>query len=361
MLKCINPKSSYNGIKTHKDIFNYIYINYPFENDLKKSIKITEKNFKIPTIKEYNHISIYNYTLPMLKLICKHYNISKTGNKHELSKKIYFFLYSTHSIIKIQRFFRIFLKYKLHILHGPAFIDKNKCVNDTDFLTMEQLKDIPHAQFYSFKDIDNMIYGFDISSILNAINKDNHFRNPYNRKALPLSKIMNDIHSIMRLNIILKLNNENNENTNEDNTFNLPIHKQIQLKFLSICQKLDELGNYTDVNWFNNLSAIKIIKFLHELQDIWIYRAQLSIATKQEICPEGDPFNGYLYHYGENILTIEDLKIKMIKIVEKFIYKGINNNAQILGASYILSALTLVNDNAAQAMPWFYFSVAHVN
>jgi len=361
MLKCIKSKSSYSEIKTHKDIFNYIHKQFVTENDLKHLIKIKENTFKIPTEKEYNHLIRYNYSLTMLKSICEHYGISKTGNKYELSKKIYMFLYSTYSIVKIQTLFRTFLKYKLDMLHGPALIDKNICVNDTDFLTMEQLKDIPDTHFYSFKDEDNMIYGFDMSSILNAINKDNHFRNPYNRKTLPLSKIMNDIHHIMRLNIILKLNNEDSENTNQNTIFNLPIHKQIQLKFLSICQKLDELGNYTDVNWFNNLSAIKIIKFLHELQDIWIYRAQLSFATKQEICPEGDPFNGFLYNYGENILTIEDLKIKMIKIIEKFIHKGINNNAQILGASYVLSALTLVNENAAQAMPWFYFSVAHVN
>ena len=51
----------------------------------------------------------------------------------------------------------------------------------------------------------------------------------------------------------------------------------------------------------------------------------------------------------------------MIKLIENFIYKGINRDAQFLGASYILSALTLVNENAAQSMPWLYFSVANVD
>ena len=40
--------------------------------------------------------------------------------------------------------------------------------------------------------------------------------------------------------------------------------------------------------------------------------------------------------------------------------KGINTDAKSLGAFYVLAGLTLVNINAATAMPWLYQSVAHV-
>jgi len=358
----LNYTKSKFGMKSrnNKDIFNYIYIKCPeFTNKNTKINKMNESDFYIPKINEYNNIIKLNYNLNMIKQICEHYQISKSGTKQELMKKLYLFLYATHSIKKIQHLFRNYLKHKVILLKGPGFTNKNICVNDTDFLTMENLIDVPDTKFYSFKDDDNVIYGFDMSSLLSAINKDSQFKNPYNRKTLPISKIKNDIHNILRLNIVLNLDNEK-EIEHKDDITNLSIHKQIQLKFLSICQKIDELGNYTDVNWFTSLSGVQIIKFFHELKDIWSYRAQLSIETKMEIYPYGDPFHDISSMSQYYIITIDDLKIKMIKIIENFIHKGINTHAQFLGASYILSALTLVNENAAQSMPWLYYSVAHV-
>ena len=38
-------------------------------------------------------------------------------------------------------------------------------------------------------------------------------------------------------------------------------------KILTICQEIDILGNYTDVNWFMNLTNNKIITFIRELFD----------------------------------------------------------------------------------------------
>jgi len=50
----------------------------------------------------------------------------------------------------------------------------------------------------------------------------------------------------------------------------------------------------------------------------------------------------------------------MIYFIENLIYNGINRDSQYLGASYVLSALTLVNESAAESMPWLYYSVAHI-
>lgn len=38
---------------------------------------------------------------------------------------------------------------------------------------------------------------------------------------------------------------------------------------------------------------------------------------------------------------------------------GINNDSKSLGCYYILSALTLVNSDAAESMPWLYESVSY--
>ena len=54
---------------------------------------------------------------------------------------------------------------------------------------------------------------------------------------------------------------------------------------------MDELGNYTEVEWFNQLRKNELCKFLYELYEIWFYRAQLSRETQISICPpNGNPF-----------------------------------------------------------------------
>ena len=56
---------------------------------------------------------------------------------------------------------------------------------------------------------------------------------------------------------------------------------------------MDELGNYTNQEWFSSLNKFKLIRFVKELIDIWCYRAQLTFDTKKRIYPPtGAPFFG---------------------------------------------------------------------
>ena len=41
---------------------------------------------------------------------------------------------------------------------------RDKCNNSDDFLTVEDIKEIPYEYFYSFKDNDGFLYGFNILS-----------------------------------------------------------------------------------------------------------------------------------------------------------------------------------------------------
>ena len=47
--------------------------------------------------------------------------------------------------------------------------------------------------------------------------------------------------------------------------------------------------------------------------------------------------------------------------MELMVNSGINNDCKLLGCYYILCALTLVNSEAAEAMPWLYESVSYNN
>jgi hypothetical protein len=95
---------------------------------------------------------------------------------------------------------------------------------------------------------------------------------------------------------------------------------------------------------------------MRELVDIWTYRAQLSVEVKCAICPPlGDPFRNINY-YEQNL---DNIKSSTLNILEKFVNLGVDKDSKALGAYYVLGALTLVNDDAAHALPWLYQSVSH--
>ena len=45
--------------------------------------------------------------------------------------------------------------------------------------------------------------------------------------------------------------------------------------------------------------------------------------------------------------------------MESLVSNGNSNENKSLGAFYVLSALTLVNNDAAESLPWLYQSVMH--
>ena len=54
------------------------------------------------------------------------------------------------------------------------------------------------------------------------------------------------------------------------------------------------LGFITNPQWFLNLSRSRLHTYLHELMDIWNYRAQLTQETKRKVEPQrGNPFYNF--------------------------------------------------------------------
>ena len=138
---------------------------------VKKPAKINDDNIVIPTIKNYDDITKYNYNLSQLKMIAKNYKLKISGNKNELITRVYSYLYFSSYIIKIQRIFRGLIVRKYKMLHGPAAMKRSLCTNTEDFITMEPLEEITFHQFLSYKDEDGFIYGFDIISLHNLFLK----------------------------------------------------------------------------------------------------------------------------------------------------------------------------------------------
>ena len=161
-----------------------------FKNE--KLEKINDEQLCIPNFGEANYLKKYNFNISQLKTIAKAHKLKVKGNKQELISQIYSFLCSSNSVIKIQKLARGYLHRKYIKKHGPALKDRSLCTNTFDFLSMDELTSIPMKQFFSFKDKDGFIYGFDILSLYNLIYKsDGIVKNPFNKQPFSLSVLDN--------------------------------------------------------------------------------------------------------------------------------------------------------------------------
>lgn len=326
-----------------------------------KAAKIVKKREEL-SINNYSTLLVVKYKIDELKKLCTKYKISKGGNKDELTKRLYDYCKNSAGPLKIQKVFRGFLNRKLHKLQGPALMNRKICTNDMDFFTMDDMIEIPATQFYSYKDDDNFVYGFDIVSLYNLIKKEGvHAKNPYNRNELG-NKVKDNVTNMIRISKILKIPVD----IDIKNEVMDPA-KRMELKILELFQTMNSYGNYANSEWFSQLPRNLHIRFARELVDIWNYRALLTMAKKQEICPpHGTPFLGTPYFTNVvnnnvlNNLSNETLMKYNVQIIENLVKSALDIDNKMLGTFYVLSALTLVSQPARDAMPWLYEAVVYI-
>ena len=342
--------SKYTRNYINNDYMNYLWLIYP--NSTFKKIEpnkhLTPET--IPNFNEYNYLVKYHYKIKQLKQIAKNYKLKLVGNKEELVLRIYSYLYLSWQSIKVQKIIRGKLQRKYNHCHGPAFKNRSLCTNHLDFFSMDELTTIPSAQFFSFKDQDGFIYGVDIMSLFNLINKsEGKVKNPFNQQLLS-PMVIENFQTLLRLCRILKINilTEISDVTKE-----ITDKKSVELRALSLFQNIDALGNYSNAQWFLTLNRIQLIKFIMELTDIWQYRANLTLEVKKNIChPTGNPFQRL--PNLELVENIDEVRKALLEVMEKLVTTGIDKDNKCLGAYYVLGAITLVNNDASTSLPWLY-------
>jgi len=219
---------------------------------------------------------------------------------------------------------------------------------------MENLLDIPKPQFFSFKDKDGFIYGFDAMSFYQLVFVNKITTNPYTRTEFQIETI-NSFNQLIRISACLNV------------PFNTIIEKdditpnqQHELRVVALFQTINSLGNYADLQWFLDLDIYRLLKFFKELNDIWSFRSQLSEISQQSICPPfGNPFRNihfFRFNYNSNIFLVQQ---ELLTVLERMVTTGIDKDSQTLGSYYVLCALTLVSHDAAVALPWLYESVQY--
>ena len=330
----------------------------------KKEPETEPKPMRIPAFADYAAFMQHEYKVSELKDVCKHHGIKCGGTKQEIKLRIHDYLIQSHFITRIQRLIRRSF-YKMHArISGPAYYDRSLCVNDTDFYSMEPVRDIPRNQFISVKDDTGIVYGFDMISLNTYymsefkngnVRHDLPLSNPYNRMPLPFT-IRAQMHRKICLTRILGV--KCTVEAEPEPVVSVQ-QQDDQLLFL-VFQQINSHGHYADSAWFGELTSVQMIRFMRELADIWNYRAQIMPHMKLEICPpNGDPFR-YVDLRMDGYTHPETIKHAGIQIMNTFVMSGTTRDSRGLGAYYVLSALTLVSQSARNAMPWLYESVMYV-
>jgi hypothetical protein len=377
-------------------------------------------NHNIVTIKEYlsNPTKIDSLKLPEIKQHLKHYKSSfivpayyksyekrdaknaiksvhdftLMGTKKVLYEKLKHFFEQQRLAIIIQKTARRYLTKVVLDLIGPAKFNRKLCVNDSDFYTMEPLTNIPFDNFYSYKDKENFIYGFELSSLIQYIKvkeksgEMRRMKNPYNRDSMKreIPKIYKLHHLIRVINgtipkrelptrIQTRPRSSSHHNDLRSRTLSIGIDsnynhalmletiremrsKSNEQRTRELFIVIDQLGNYSDYNWFLNLDRGCYLRYYRILKDIWTYRAQIPTYTKIKICPLWDPF-GMFSNVNIGELTTEQLMSRCLCVMEDMVYTGVEQQYRTIGSLHVLSVLTVINREARSNMPWLYESL----
>lgn len=320
-------------------------------------LKMDKSKMILPTLNNYDMLTTHNFSLSNLQIIAKIYKIKIGGNKQELLFRLFVFLRLSTFAIKIQKIFRGRIQRLYNKLHGPAYLNRELCTNNTDFFTIENLSDLPNSHFFSYKDYDNFIYGFDIISLHNLILKsDKPVKNPYNRNNIPEVELTNfkkmiNLSKALKLHVSLQIQPETNHFSQK---------KILELRALELFQTINYLGNYSNAEWLLSLTHVNLIKFMRELMDIWNYRVGLPHQIKCNIYPpHGEIFRNFNYNYLHINQELDIIKKTVLTILERFVNSGIDQDSKALGSYYVLGALTLVNETAAGALPWLFQSFSY--
>ena len=360
-----NPIINYESNYVYNNLINQVNLTNDVVSKKRtcKKVKVIdkEKSLHIPKFAEHGDFMQIEYKVSELKEICKHHGIKCSGAKQDLKQRIHAHLVQSHFIPRIQRMVRrSFIKTHAR-MSGPAYHARSLCVNDTDFYSMEPVRDISCRQFISVKDDSGMVYGCDVMSLYTYCVSEtkngnaNPITNPYNRMPLPRSlrnQMFRKIHltHMIGANCIVEVEPEPV----------LSMQQQDDNTLFATFQQINSHGHYADSTWFSELNFVQIMRFMRELADIWNYRAQILPQLKHEICPpNGDPFR-YIDLRGFQ-LQPDMIRHHGIQLVNRFVTSGTTRDSQSLGAYYVLSALTLVSQPAQAAMPWLYEAVVHVD
>jgi hypothetical protein len=247
----------------------------------------------------------------------------------------------------IQSAFRGWIVRKSNQLRGPGFTNISLCNNAEDIYLLENLSEIHPDDLFTMKDIDGFIYGFHIESIHKYVVESGRAKrqitNPYN-KSIISNNTVEDIQKLYRLCRIKGVRNAIENILPKDPKF------VFRNKVITVFQKMDELNNYTDIDWFMNLSNRELLRLIFLIKDLFDYRMELSSIKKNKIIRAGCVFYKDAHYYKH--LSFSYLRNEIIDELNRLVSEGETRDDCYLGSLIILSGLVELDQNCADAYPW---------
>ena len=230
--------------------------------------------------------------------------------------------------IEVKRHIDIYKIIKIQAYYRGKKIRERNCHNDKDFYTYEMLIDIPKEYFYSYVDLKNIKWGFDIRSLKKLIDMNNN-NNPYTMEVIPKNIIDNVINKIKKYNI----------RDIEDIIFE-DKKEILKHKIIDVCSSIERSGYTCLIEWIINLNHRQTKHFYRVFEDTINYRAQLTDEIKIRIYPpEGKFFETpiiEILHMNRN-----DIMMNILKEVEKFANCNDDSDRK-LGYIYFIVSLSEV-------------------
>jgi len=375
-------------------------VSEPYYKDFATYVIASKPNEK-PITQEYsyrswlsNKESLSKLTIVELKSVLKTEKCRVSGNRNTLINRLTEQYKRIQSTVLIQRVFRGFVARESEKLRGAGHKDPSKCVNDTDFQTMDSLSEIPHECFFSYTDDQGFIYGFNVFSLMMMFKRNRKFVNPYNREDIPIGiacRIFSLYKKIELLYpLVFKENRLDNERIIRDDiqravrdaeifegitipdTFEIeeyaaPLERRspepettelhIQRRTVALFERISELiNNRAEPDWFLSLSKNECDRFYHFYYTWWTRSNSLSDVEKREICASTDPF--FNLSQIETHWTEMHYRILCLELLEQMVYTGINESKCRLGSEHALTMLSVVSKPARRAYPELFDRLA---
>mgnify|MGYP003345334590 CR=1 FL=1 len=298
-----------------------------------------------------------------LKEIAKSRGLCVTGKKAELKQRIEENIKQHNCVRKIQSRFRAIMTRRWFSLKRTTGLSP---VNESDFYTLEPVNEMEFMYYIDYVDEkNNMTYVFNINSLLNLVIKTGALVNPYTRDKMDVRLLYRMIEVIHYTYILFPNNDIVNylkitaamapaSAQQQPQVAALPLGNRNTASLATeLFIKIDELGNYTNIAWFNNLSNRQLFQFLIRMRHFW---SKINVDVRRQICPRRILFSTANLGIEDlnNARTLEENRALVIRIGETLVYDGVEREHRVMGAMYFLTGLTVVSIEARQDMPWLY-------
>jgi hypothetical protein len=363
---------------------NEIYTNYLLAR--KNYIKEPTKHIELVEYIENSKMDLYAYprilaSLEYYKLINKSDNskfrliINNITILESFFKTLLRINLNMDKIIKLQRWIKTKLSIYSNRLHGPAMLDRTLCVNDTDFVTLDNLIEIPDEYFISFNDKKNFIYGFSLDSSIDLLFKsdENYYENflkqtqntityhqyiktlynHYNKIKInnPYTRFLIDGRTKYRIIKLYARKMFKNGTIKPSVEEIVDIKTAVRNKCFAVFQKIDMFGYFTNTCWLMD-ENVKVIKhFYKKLAMLWNFEFGLNNTARYNISRTHNLFDNLhdivvsradKYHLLDKILTTLNILVT----------NGNTESDRNSGAIMILYALSEITPQCVQANPW---------